>query len=86
MLSLELFLTILFQVHGLIQLIDRISSFWHQINTHRFLVAANFLLYPDVLLVSRSWKGSVPLRYTRACLVFLISGLLHIVIDAFAGE
>lgn len=77
--------TIPFQVDYLARLNDSPSSFWHQINTHRLLVGANFLLY-NVLRVPPSWKGSVPIRYTRACLVFLISGLLHVAIDVSAGE
>lgn len=76
---------ILFPVNNPAQLTGSLSSFWHQINTHRLLVGANFLLY-KVLRAPPSWKGSIPLRYTRACFVFLLSGLFHVAIDVSAGE
>ncbi|KAK8016626.1 hypothetical protein PG993_014815 [Apiospora rasikravindrae] len=58
------------------------STFWHQTNTHRLNAMSNFLLH-DVLRLPR---GTKLVRYLRIWLIFLISGIIHVVIDLASGK
>ncbi|KAI0409013.1 membrane bound O-acyl transferase family-domain-containing protein [Xylaria palmicola] len=57
------------------------SKFWHQINTHRLYVASNWLLHRLLRLP----RGKLVVRYLRVCLVFILSGILHVAIDFASG-
>ncbi|KAK4202927.1 membrane bound O-acyl transferase family-domain-containing protein [Triangularia verruculosa] len=57
------------------------SIFWHQTNTHRLRVTSNWLLF-DVLRMPKNSKIGT---YLRPWLIFLLSAVFHVAIDASAG-
>ncbi|KAL2003549.1 hypothetical protein VTN02DRAFT_3439 [Thermoascus thermophilus] len=54
---------------------------WHQSFTHRFLSVALFLIHD----VCKFPRGTSVARYARFLTVFLISGVVHLLIDTAAG-
>ncbi|ORY10122.1 membrane bound O-acyl transferase family-domain-containing protein [Clohesyomyces aquaticus] len=57
------------------------SVFWHQTNTHRVSSMSHFLIHNALGLQ----RGKILSRYLRGFTTFLISGVMHLVIDISAG-
>ncbi|KAK4220699.1 membrane bound O-acyl transferase family-domain-containing protein [Podospora fimiseda] len=57
------------------------STFWHQKNTHRLRATSNWILF-EVLRLPRESKIG---RHARPWIIFLLSGLFHVAIDASSG-
>jgi hypothetical protein len=55
--------------------------FWHQLNTHKLSSLTNFLLL-DVIKLPRKHPATL---YLRLATTFLLSGLMHLLIDISEG-